>query len=145
MRFTTPFLIGALLVSASACGSDDPKQAATATEGDAFCTAAKSADTTGDAVDFENGTSETLKVQVKAALEAATSALALAPADIEDTAQEVLGFQQRFADLLETHDYDIVAAGESEEGRALFNDPAPTAANQDLDAYLEEKCGIVSS
>jgi hypothetical protein len=144
MRFTTPLIIGALLVGASACGSDEPKRAETATEGDAFCVAAQSADTTGDAVDFEGSTPEVLEAQIVASLDAAKAALDLAPADIEDTAQSLVGFQQRIVDMLEDNDYDIVKVGESEEGRALFSDPELQTVGEELDAYLADKCGIAS-
>lgn len=127
--------------TAAPATTDAPDGGETATEGDAFCIAAKVADQAGN-VDFVGATPEQLRVQIDESIDAGKAALALAPADIEDVATKLVSFQERLSALFEKYDYDLDAIGTSTDGQALLSDPELSSVGEQLDQYLAEKCGI---
>ena len=142
MRVTTSIMFGAALVAVGACSSDG--RAATATKGDAFCTAAAAADAAGNAVDFGNGTPESLEASITAAIAASKTALSLAPSDARDVVGKAVELQERLNKVLADNDYNQNTFLESEAGQALINDPVFAQAGKDLKSYLETKCGIAA-
>jgi hypothetical protein len=136
-------LLGAagIVLGVSACGSDAPSQAATATKGDAFCAAASAADTVGNAVDFSS-TADELKVTMQAAVDAAKAAQKVAPKDIQDTVDAAVKLQDQILALFSKYDFDIAKVQESEDGQAFFADTSQKAVGDELDQYNFDKCGV---
>ncbi|MEO6124661.1 MAG: hypothetical protein ABIR32_13230 [Ilumatobacteraceae bacterium] len=129
----------------AACGSDAPKQADTAEPGSTFCALSQTARDVGAKVDITSGNSDELKGQIADALEASKKAAAVAPKDFEDLAGESIDAQERFIEILEVNDYDVVAASATDEGKKFFQDPRFTKVQDERDAYLSDHCGIKPS
>jgi len=109
-----------------------------------FCAAATEAEAAGDGVDaaFAAGPAE-LEAAVTAALEGAKATVELAPAEIADTMNVTIEFQERFAALLEANGWDASAAFTTPEGQQLQADAAAVEPDlQRVRDYLEVNCGI---
>jgi hypothetical protein len=141
-----PLLICAgLAVGATACGSSGGT-AATAKEGDAFCKAADTANTDNDALDSLDFTDPAqVKLQLPAAIDSLSAAVAKAPKDIADTAKELLTREEAIEAQLQKNDWDVVKTQASPEGKKAFDDMDKSTAPADFRNYLKDKCGIVST
>ena len=138
-------LSAALVLSsfgAAACGSDAPKQAATAEPGSEFCDLAQTSRDIGSSIDPTVATPEELEDDVAEALEASKAAAAAAPKDFEELAERSVESQETFIDILEEYDYEYLTAITSPEGKELFEDPQYQQLQDDRDEYLLEKCEI---
>jgi|JI10StandDraft_1071094.scaffolds.fasta_scaffold705458_2 hypothetical protein len=129
-----------------ACGDDEssPSRAATATEGDAFCTAAEKVDA------LSNSMGEALFGGDPAAAEAALAELVsageaaekVAPTDIQQrVTTSIDGFQQ-LQTQLKKYNFDLAAAEADPEVLALLQNEELEANGDALDTYLSDKCGI---
>ena len=131
------------MVGAVACGSDSPTQAATATKGDAFCTASQGEFDAVKALPAAfNGTPESLKAAIGAVIAAGKSAQKVAPKDAQDLLSKAIAAQERMDKGLADFNYDMAAFGSSEAGQALIDDQTLSQQVNDLGDYLREKCGI---
>jgi len=135
-----------------ACGDDDKSsggggvRAATAVEGDAFCTAAAAADVAGDStsVAIDAGDPTGIKSAVDAAVAAAQAAQKLAPTDIAATVDNVVKVQLDIRDLFASNDYDLAAVAQDPAFAEMQADASVDETATELDTYLEDKCGIVA-
>ncbi len=144
-------LLALAALSLVACGDDEKSsgggtRAATAVNGDAFCTQATK-------VDEQMGTMAAIFGDEPAASEAAITAIideqvkaeALAPTDIVDVVTtNIQGFRDIAAGL-KKFDWDFAAASADPAISALLENPDLQANSDKLDAYLSDKCGIASS
>lgn len=134
----------------AACGDDDESgsgaRAATATKGDAFCTAAAAADETGDGTSaaLESGDPAVIKASVDASVAAAQAAQKLAPTDIAATVASVIEAQILVRDLFASNDYDLAAVAQDPAFEELQANTEMADASTELDTYLEDKCGITA-
>jgi len=134
----------------AACGDDEKSssgggRAATAVKGDAFCVKATEVDGLIANMAMAFGDSAATETALKALVDGATQAEALAPTDIAD---EVTVSVQGFRDLaagLEKFDWDLEAASADPDFLALMEGTEADAASARLETYLLEKCGIASS
>jgi hypothetical protein len=125
-----------------ACGGGD-EVAATAKKGDAFCKLAEKADEAGDEIDTLDPFSadaDELEDAFTDALAAAEKATAKAPKDISEDLNELLDLQKEIVGILEDNDFDFAKALEDEELLKLGEDVE--GLNEDLEEYLDDKCGI---
>ncbi len=138
-----PLIAAFIPLSLAACGGGDetPK---TAKEGDAFCKAAQEASDASDEVDFESGDADALKKAIDDSLSSGKAAADKAPADIADTVKTVNDGQEELAKVFEDNNYDITAVIADEKFIALTEDEEITDASDELDQYLDDKCGIAS-
>ena len=127
-----------------ACGSDKPVVLATATKGDAFCKLATETDAAGDALNelTSDATPADLEKALKAAIASAAKAEKKAPKDIIETVKALDEGQRKVLAILEKYDFDFAKAATDEEFVKLSADPKLTAQGDELDTYLNEKCGI---
>ena len=136
--------IALLLVPLSlvACGSDSVP--ATATKGDAFCKAATTADASGDALKAlaSDATPADLEKALRDAIATATAAAKKAPKDIAATIKVLNAGARQIVAILEANDFDIAKAAATDEFVKLSDDPNLTAKGDELDTYLNDKCGI---
>jgi hypothetical protein len=135
----------AVIVGLASCGSSGGV-AATASKGDAFCKLAASAKQDNDAlnaVDFSDPTK--LKLDLSAAIDSLSAAVAKAPKDIVDTAQQLLTSEELVEKLLKQNNYDITKMSSSAEGKKALEDISKSTVPDDFDKYLSDKCGIASS
>ena len=142
-------MFSSLVLAASlgivACGSDEPKQAETAEPGSEFCELSQVARDAGADIDVTSTDADELEQQIGDALESSKKAAEAAPADFEDLAEESIEFQERFIEILEDADYDVVAATATDAGKELFQDPRYTEIQEERDEYLQDKCDIAPS
>ena len=137
-------LLSVLAITVAACGSSDGK-AATASEGDAFCTAAQVAKADNDAVQrLDSLDPAKVKVQFSGAIDSLSTVAAKAPADISETVNKLLAAVEKLEGLLEDNDFDFVKMLATDEGKKLIADDEITKVGEDLDKYLNDKCGIVT-
>jgi hypothetical protein len=126
-----------------ACGGGD-EVAATAKKGDAFCKLAEKADEAGDDLSdlFESGIPDPgdLEEAVDDIVKASAAAEEKAPKDIADTVKEVNENLAAIAEMFEDNDYDLVAVASDPDFENLQSEGED--AGNDLDEYLDEKCGI---
>ena len=135
-------VLSVLAFSFAACGGSDD-QAASASEGDAFCSLAQVAKDDNDALDGLDITDPTaVRVGLSTALDSLSALAAEAPADIEATVNKLLTNEEKLEDLLEANDFDFVEMAQSDEGKALLADESLEVPGDELDTYLNEKCGI---
>ena len=135
-------LVSVAALSFAACGGGD-ELAATATEGDEFCRLAQIAKDDNDALDNVDFTDPAaVKLELGAAIDSLSAASAKAPKDIAETVKTLLTAEEKLEDVLADNDYDVVKMSASEEGKALSEDGTTEAAGDDLEAYLNDKCGI---
>jgi hypothetical protein len=126
----------------TACGSSGGV-AATASEGDAFCTLAQSAKDDNDSLSALDGSDAAkLKVELSGAIDSLTKAVGKAPKDIVDTAKILLAKEVELENVLKKYDYDIAKMTASDEGKKIINDESAQSAGDDFDKYLNDKCGI---
>ena len=129
----------------TACGSSGGT-AATATRGDAFCKLAQTAKDDNDALDAVVTSDTTkLKLDLGAAIDSLSAAVAKAPKDIVVTAKLLLSKEEDLETLLKKYNYDVTKMSASDEGKKLVDDTSAKTAGQDFDTYLSDKCGIASS
>ena len=135
-------LLSVVALSFTACGDDD-EVAATATEGDQFCTLAQVAADDHDALETMDFTDPSVvKLQLGAAIDSLNAAAAKAPKDISDTVKSLLSDQEELESLLEEHDFDIVEFSTSDEGKAFAEKDDESTLGDEFDTYLTDKCGI---
>jgi hypothetical protein len=135
-------LLSVLAIAFTACGSSDG-QAATATEGDQFCTLAQVArddEQTLENVDPTDATA--LKLNYSAAIDSVSAMAAKAPKDISATVRKLLADEEELEGLLKDHDYDFTKFAASDEGKAILEENTISETGKELDAYLSDKCGI---
>jgi hypothetical protein len=142
----TPLVIAALLaVGLTACGSSDGA-AATATKGDSFCKLAQAAKDDNDALDALDFTDTAkVKLQLPAAIDSLSAAVAKAPKDIVDTAKQLLTMEETVEKLLKDNDYDFAKVAASDTGKKALEDLGKSTVPDDFKKYLTDKCGIASS
>jgi hypothetical protein len=135
-----PLFVALAPLTLAACGDDGP--AATATEGDAFCKAAEVADKAGKDLDKAIQSADTKAVEdgFEKLLKAAKAAEAVAPTDIADVVKENNELIVEFNELFEDSDWDLLAVFEDEEFSELVEDS--DKVDEDLEEYLDDKCGI---
>ena len=107
----------AVILGLASCGSSGGV-AATASKGDAFCKLAASAKQDNDtlnALDFSDPTK--LKLDLSAAIDSLSAAVAKAPKDIAATAQQLLTSEELVEKLLKDNNYDIAKMSASAEGK----------------------------
>lgn len=139
-RATAAILIGSTLLLTAGCGSDAPSRAATAAKGDAFCTAAQAADTSGNAIDMA-ATPELLEASIQASVAAAKAAQKVAPTDAQALVDEAVKVQDQLVAIFKKYDYDVNTVAASEDGKAFF-ERLDAMVDDDLDQYNFDKCGI---
>jgi hypothetical protein len=135
----------AVILGLASCGSSGGV-AATASKGDAFCKLAASAKQDNDtlnALDFSDSTK--LKLDLSAAIDSLSAAVAKAPTDIAVTAQQLLTSEELVEKLLKDNNYDIAKMSASAEGKKALDDISKSTVPDDFDKYLSDKCGIASS
>ncbi len=135
----------AVIIGLASCGSSSGV-AATATKGDAFCKLAASAKQDNDALnalDFSDTTK--LKLDLSAAIDSLSAAVAKAPKDIATTAQQLLTAEELVEKLMKDNNYDVVKMSASAEGKKALQDISKSTVPDDFDKYLKDKCGIASS
>jgi hypothetical protein len=139
-------LAAVVALGCTACGSSSGGVTATAKKGDAFCKLAQVAKADNDALDVVD-VSDTAKVKLElgAAIDSLTAAVAKAPKDIADTAKTLLSKEEQLETLLKDNGYDFTKALSSDAGKKLAADKEAKQAGDDFKAYLSEKCGIASS
>jgi hypothetical protein len=136
--------VSVLAIAFTACGSSDD-QAATASEGDQFCTLAQTARDDEQALENMDPTdADALKVQLSGAIDSLTAMAAKAPKDISDTVNELLDSEENLESLLKKYDYDFAKLAASDEGQKLQDDDDISKNGDAVDAYLSDKCGIVT-
>jgi hypothetical protein len=137
-------LLPILALTFTACGSSDG-QAATATEGDAFCKLAQAAKDDNDALDDIDITDPAkVKVGLSGAIDSLSALAAKAPVDIKDTVNKLLTNEEKLEGVLEDNDFDFAKMAATDEGKKLIDDDSLDEPGDELDAYLEDKCGIAS-
>jgi hypothetical protein len=130
------------LVSLNACG-DDTKVAATATEGDEFCTLVQVAVDDKDTLDSSDPSdSANVKLALSASIDSLSAAAAKAPEDIADTVNSLLDNLERLEGVLADNDFDLVKMSNTEEGKALIAEAEASTLGPEFDTYLTDKCGI---
>jgi hypothetical protein len=135
----------AVILGVASCGSS-VGVAATASKGDAFCKLAASAKQDNDALNAVDFTDQTkLKLDLSAAIDSLSAAVAKAPKDIVDTAQQLLTSEELVEKLLKQNNYDIAKMSASAEGKKALEDISKSTVPDDFDKYLSDKCGIASS
>lgn len=134
-----------------ACGDDKKSsgggvRAATAVEGDAFCVQATKVDGLMAEMDtLFGGDPAASEAALKALVDEATKAEAIAPTDIVEALKvSVQGFRD-LAKGLEKFDWDINAAAVDPEFLALLESPEVEEASSTVETYLTEKCGLAAS
>ncbi|MDP9464729.1 MAG: hypothetical protein M3P52_08905 [Actinomycetota bacterium] len=138
-------LLSVTALCLTACGSGSGV-AATATEGDAFCTLAEVANDDNDTLDsidvFDRAKVE---LELGAAIDSLSAAAAKAPKDIAETVKELLSKEEEFEALLKANGYDFVQMSESDEGKKLIDEAENSTTGDEFDAYISDKCGIDTS
>lgn len=131
-----------------ACGDDDktssPSRAATATKGDAFCTAAEGVDELSDAMSavMASGDPVAFEASFDALIASAKAAEQIAPTDIAPTIAFANGFYEDLQVGLEKYGWDINAMAADPEYAALLQSEEVETNGNELDTYLSDKCGI---
>lgn len=128
-----------------ACGDDDsPSRAATAVEGDAFCTAATKVDELSEAMGpaLDSGDPAQAEAALSALIAAGDAAEKVAPTDIQQKVSASVGGFRQLQTELKRFDFDVAASQSDPAILALFEDEALRASNAELEAYLKDKCGI---
>jgi hypothetical protein len=139
-------LLSIAALSFTACGSDGGGQAATATQGDAFCKLAQTAKDDNDTLqEVDASDPAAIKLQLGAAIDSLSALAAKAPKDIVDTVKTLLANEEKLEGLLKDNDYDFEKLAATDEGKKLQEDTEIDQNGEELDAYLTEKCGIDTS
>ena len=134
--------VSVLAFSFTACGSSDG-QAATASEGDQFCSLAQVAKDDNDALSNVDSTDPSaVKLALSGAIDSLTAMAGKAPSDISDTVDKLLASEEKLESLLADNDFDFAKLATSDEGKKLLDDDDISKTGDDLDAYLSDKCGI---
>ena len=135
-----------LALTGVACGDDEdsPSRAATAVEGDAFCTAATKVDELSDSVGpaLDSGDPAQAEGALSALVAAGEAAEKVAPTDIQQNVSASIGGFRQLQTELKRFNFDVVAAQSDPAILALFDDEELAASNDELEAYLSDKCGI---
>jgi hypothetical protein len=135
----------AVVLGLASCGSSGGV-AATASKGDTFCKLAASAKQDNDtlnALDFSDPAK--LKLELGAAIDSLSAAVAKAPKDIAATARQLLTSEELVEKLLKDNNYDIAKMSSSAEGKKALEDISKSTVPDEFDKYLSDKCGIASS
>lgn len=129
----------------TACGSSGGV-AATATQGDTFCKLAQNAKDDNDTFSNTDPSDPAkIKLDLSAAIDTLTIAVAKAPKDIAETAKALLAKEAQLEKLLKANDYDFAKMSATDEGKALIDDASSSTLGDDFDKYLSDKCGIATS
>jgi hypothetical protein len=132
--------LGLLPLTLLACGGGDDRPA-TAKEGDAFCEAAEEAGETFDELDSLDFTDpDAVEDAIGDSVDAAKDVATIAPTDIKKEIDELVEVQEQFFELLEDNDFDFIAASADPDFEDLAADGED--ASDELEEYLEDKCGI---
>lgn len=129
----------------AACGGDDSAdRPETATAGDEFCVAAEAADTAGDAAGtaLDSGDPAAIEAAINEAVDKGKAAAALSPTDIEEVTSTVVEAQEALQKVLADNDWDVMKAITAPELQAVIENQEYADANDALDEYLADKCGI---
>jgi hypothetical protein len=119
---------------------------ATAKQGDAFCKLAQTAKDDNDALDKLDFTDTAkVKLQLPAAIDSLSAAVAKAPKDIKDTAQQLLTMEESVETLLKANNYDFTKVAASDAGKKAIDSLNKSTVPDDFKKYLSDKCGIVSA
>ena len=138
-------LVSALGFGFTACGSSGGV-AATATKGDAFCKLAQTAKDDNDALDALDFTdSAKVKLELPAAIDSLSAAVAKAPTDIAATFKELLTNEEQIETLLKANDFDITKMAGTDEGKKALDGLDKSPIPDKVDKYLSDKCGIATS
>ena len=141
-RHALPLLaiVGALALAA--CGSDAAKQAATASPGDAFCTAADKVNADSDSLTnvMFSGTPAEVEAAYTRLLGEAQAALKVAPKDIEDVIAKNVANEVKLGEALKQFNWDFLKAAQDPATKAMFE--SSSADSKAIDDYLTSKCGI---
>lgn len=142
LRSASALLVSLSVLALVGCGSDAVKQAATATEGDAFCVAAGKVNT--DSSELSNiiltGKPDEVKAVYTKLLAESNAALRVAPKDIKDAVAQSVDAQTKIGDALGKYNWDVLKAGADPAIKPLFD--AADSSSKTVDAYLTSKCGI---
>jgi len=143
MRFTA--LAAVLPIAAlalSACGSDAAERAATASPGDAFCTAADKVNADSDSLTnvMFSGTPAEVEAAYTRLLGEAQAALKVAPKDIEDVIARNVANEVKLGEALKKFNWDFLKAAQDPETKAMFE--SSNTDSKAIDDYLTSKCGI---
>lgn len=138
-------LVSVLGLGFTACGTSDGV-AATAAEGDAFCKLAQTAKDDNDALDALDFTDTAkVKLALPAAIDSLSATVSKAPADIVDTAKELLTMEELIETLLKKNDFDILKMSKTDEGTKALDALDKSTIPDEFDTYLSDKCGIAPS
>jgi hypothetical protein len=139
-----PFLAALLPMGLMACGGGDGV-AATAKKGDAFCKLAEKADAASDDLSdlFDSGDvpdSGDVEDALDDLQKASAAAEKKAPKDIADTVKDVNKNLADVIELFDDNDFDLVAVASDPDFADIQADGQD--ASDDLEQYLDDKCGI---
>jgi hypothetical protein len=138
-------LVSVAAISIAACGSSGG-QAATATNGDAFCKLAQIAKDDNDTFSNVDPTDTAkAKVELSGAIDSLSAVAAKAPKDIVDAVDKLLAGEVKLESLLKANDFDFTKVSESAEGKKLIDDESIKQAGDDFKQYLSDKCGIATN
>lgn len=147
IKLRTLAVVPVLALAAVACGDDAPARAATATKGDAFCTAAEKVDVLADSLgdSLFSGDPKVAETGMSALLAAAQGAQKIAPTDIKAVVDKNIDGYQQLQAGLKKFNWDADAAGADPDILALLTSEELTTNNETLSNYLADKCGIDAS
>jgi hypothetical protein len=138
-------LLSIVALSFTACG-DNTSVAATATKGDAFCKLAQTAHDDNQALnkmsDADLADKAKIKLRLTAAIDSLTAMVAKAPKDVAVTAKKQLDVELSVEKLFKDNDYDLIKVTSSDAGKKVLDASQSSTADEELKAYLNDKCGI---
>jgi hypothetical protein len=141
-RIAVAFLVA---LSIAACG-DNTSIPATAAKGDTFCKLAQTAHDDNKALSDMSGSDLADKAKVKlrltAAIDSLTAMVAKAPKDVAVTAKKQLDVELSVEKLFKDNDYDLIKVTSSDAGKKVLDASESSTADEELKAYLNDKCGI---
>ena len=138
-------LLSVVAISVTACGGGSAGQAATAQAGDSFCKLAEVAKADNDDLSNLDPTDPAkVKVQLSGAIDSLSTLSDKAPKDIQPTTKTLLAAEEQLETLLKANDFDFAKLATSDEGKKLIDDDSINKANDDLDTYLLDKCGLTT-
>lgn len=131
----TALAAGLVLGALAACSNDEP--------GD-FCTLAGTVEDAQAEVDrgLSSGDPAEIERTITAAIAAGRDAVSVAPPEIADDARAAVDGQDELARILADYDWDLTAASADPDLGALMSDQEVAAANDRLETYLFDECGI---
>ena len=96
-----------------------------------------------DALDFTD--TAKVKLALPAAIDSLSATVSKAPADIVDTAKELLTMEELIETLLKKNDFDILKMSKTDEGTKALDALDKSTIPDEFDTYLSDKCGIAPS